>query len=356
MREESRENYILKITTNTQNFITRLKMEEEKVPENFHFWCDTIVELVCFALVVSKHFDKLTLEELREFNYMYDAAAIAHDSKNSQEDRESALATIKALISQSIPKYAYLLDMPKEELIAQMQQEKMFINESQTALVKRNGGLIIDRQLKLRQSPKEPEEMAPVGEIVSVEQKIHEETATEFARRRMQEESYLKRSLASLLKSSYENIKEFETRYNKYSDFRHNVKDISRTINPIIRNEKVKKMQEHLLKLERYHKTISTLYNTLYEALIYHYDELTRDDLIHIESLFLIYETMTEILRDCIGDYTVTTMERRRLRLQEQIQKYNEYIDQIVKEQGTGNSTYTANIFPFSEKTTPKKA
>ena len=155
---------------------------------------------------------------------------------------------------------------------------------------------------------------------------------------------------------SYENIKEFETKYQKYSDFRHNVKDISKTINPIIRNEKVKKMQEHLFKLERYHRTISSLYNTLYEIIIYHYEEMSSDEVIQVESLFLLYEAMTSTLKNSIGDVAVTTMERRRMRLQEQITRYNEYIDQIVVEREKGNTSYTGDIIPFGANTSSKKA
>jgi hypothetical protein len=155
---------------------------------------------------------------------------------------------------------------------------------------------------------------------------------------------------------SYENIKAFEAKYQKYSDFRHNIQDISRTINPIIRNEKVRKMQEHLFKLERYHRTISSLYNTLYTIIIYQYDELSRDELIQIESLFLLYESMTASLRDCIGDHTIATLERRRIRLQEQITKYNGYIDQIIIERENGNPSYTGNIIPYGGNNGTKKA
>lgn len=349
MREESREQYILKIRGNTQNYITRLRIEEEKGPQNFSFWYATIAQLVCLAQVVSKNFDKLiNIEELREFYSLYSVANIIHDDKNPLETRQSALESLKLLINQSIPRYAYLLDMSEQELLAQMEQEKGILKKSQTAIVKQDGGLIIDRTLKLRQSTKEPDKMVPRGKIISIEERLGEDSPTEYARRRMQKESTLKRHLAYLLKMSYENIKEFEARYKKYSDFRHNVKDVAKTINPIIRNEKVRKMQEHLFKLERYHRTISGLYNTLYDILINHYDELSPDELNQIESLFLLYETMTVTLKDSIGDTTVTTMERRRLRLQEQITKYNGYIDQIIVERENGNPGYTGDIIPYS--------
>ena len=115
-------------------------------------------------------------------------------------------------------------------------------------------------------------------------------------------------------------------------------------------------MQEHLFKLERYHRTISSLYNTLYNIIIYQYDELSRDELIQVESLFLLYESMTSSLKGCIGDNTVATLERRRLRLQEQITRYNEYIDQIVIERENGNPSFTGDIIPYGGTPGPKKA
>ena len=358
MEQNAREQFILRIKGNTQNYITRLRIEEEKGPQNFSFWRDTFTRLVCLSQVVSKNIHKLIdVEELREFYALFKVAAIVHDDKNPIETRKSALDSLNNLIDQSIPRYAYLLDMTKEELLAQMEQEKGILRKSQTAIVKEDGGLIIDRTLKLRQTPKEPEKMVPRGKIISLEDRLIEESPTEYARRRMQQESTLKRHLAYLLKMSYENIKEFEARYKTYSDFRHNVKDVAKTINPIIRNEKVRKMQEHLFKLERYHRTISGLYNTLYDILINHYDELSPDELNQVESLFLLYETMTVTLKDSLCDTTVTIMERRRLRLQEQISKYNGYIDQIIIERENGNTSYTGDIIPYrSSKPSSKKA
>lgn len=326
--KETREQYILHITGAQQTYISRIKMEGEKDPASLEFWRAPITELLCLSLVISRNLSKLTIEELREFASIYSIADIAHDPKQPKQEREKALRAVSMLVEQSISRYAYLIGLTKEQITTMMNEEKQILNGTQTSIIQRDGGLIIDRPLKLRQNTREPKHMVPKGKIIPLDSYVREETPTDFARRRMQEESNLKRHLAYLLKMSYENIKEFEERYKKYSDY-HNVKDITKTLNPIIRSEKNKKMQEHLFKLERYHRTISALYNTLYQILVENFANITREELTQVESLFLLYESITSGLKDCLGDLTVSTMERRRLRLQEQITKYNDYIDQI---------------------------
>ena len=97
-------------------------------------------------------------------------------------------------------------------------------------------------------------------------------------------------TVKQLAEKLYNESKKYaEERYKKYSDY-HNVKDITKTLNPIIRSEKNKKMQEHLFKLERYHRTISALYNTLYQILVENFANITREELTQVESLFLLYE------------------------------------------------------------------
>lgn len=360
--------YKLLILRATQNFRARVLGSIEKNIVCVPGWEDVITDLVCLSGVIIDNFDKLTnVDDYREFYQIFTVAKFSHQTVNEISGEPEKISRVKAeaqratnitkeLVEQSIPRYAYLLDLTEEQLRAKMAEKKAGFNKSHTAQVKHEGGLIIDRPLKLRQSTKEPAKMVPRGKTTSIEERVSEETPIDFIRRRMQEESTLKKHLAYLLKKSYENIKEFEAKYKKYSDFRHNVQDISRTINPIIRNEKVRKMQEHLFKLERYHKTINSLYNTLYNIIIYQYDELSREELIQVESLFLLYESMTSSLKGCIGDNTVATLERRRLRLQEQITKYNEYIDQIVIERENGNPSFTGDIIPSGGTQGPKKA
>lgn len=360
--------YKLLIIRATQNFRARVLGSIEKNIITIPGWEDVITDLVCLSGVIIDNFDKITnVDDYREFYQIFKVAELSHQTVNEisgepkkirriKDESQRATNITKELVEQSIPRYAYLLDLTEEQLRAKMAEKKAGLKKSHTAQVKQEGGLIIDRTLKLRQSTKEPDKMVPRGKIISIEDRVSEETPIDFIRRRMQEESNLKKHLAYLLKKSYENIKEFEAKYKKYSDFRHNVQDISRTLNPIIRNEKVRKMQEHLFKLERYHRTISSLYNNLYNIIIYQYDELSRDELIQVESLFLLYESMTSSLKGCIGDNTVATLERRRLRLQEQITRYNEYIDQIVIERENGNPSYTGNIIPYDGTQGPKKA
>lgn len=360
--------YKLLIIRATQNYRARVLGELEKKIINIPGWEDVITDLVCLAGVIIDNFHKITnIDDLREFYQIFKVAEFSHQSVNEKCGDEEKIRRIKAetyratnltkvLVEQSIPRYAYILDMNEEQLRAKMAEKRASFNKSCTSMVKQEGGLVIDRTLKLRQATKEPAKMVPRGKIISIEERVQEESPIEYTRRRIQEESNLKKHLAYLLKMSYENIKAFEAKYQKYSDFRHNIQDISRTINPIIRNEKVRKMQEHLFKLERYHRTISSLYNTLYTIIIYQYDELSRDELIQIESLFLLYESMTASLRDCIGDHTIATLERRRIRLQEQITKYNGYIDQIIIERENGNPSYTGNIIPYGGNNGTKKA
>lgn len=170
--------------------------------------------------------------------------------------------------------------------------------------------------------------MVSRGKIIPITSQPKEESL-DYIRRTIEEESNLKKHLAYLLKKSFNNIREFEAKYQKFKNYRTHVRDIAKTINPILRNEKIKKMEEHLFKLERYHRTITALYNNLYQVLLNDAFEVSPSELIQVESLFLLYESITSMLSNSIGDLPITTMERRRLRLQEQIDKYNEYIEQI---------------------------
>jgi hypothetical protein len=92
-------------------------------------------------------------------------------------------------------------------------------------------------------------------------------------------------------------------------------------------------MQEHITKLSRYHTTIAALYNNLYYTLTSEQD-IQYSELTQVETLFFLYENITSTLKLCIGDYTVSRMTKRRMKLQEQINKYNDYIDQITAGNG----------------------
>jgi hypothetical protein len=128
--KETKENYVLKIRKCNQLYINRIRFEKEKLPNNYNFWKEEIIRLVSLSLVISKRIDKLLLEELREFQSLFTVADIVHDIAQPQEQRERSKTALRNLIDQSIPRYAYLLDMTEEELESEMAKEKNTLMQS----------------------------------------------------------------------------------------------------------------------------------------------------------------------------------------------------------------------------------
>lgn len=318
-----REDYLLQLKMLNQSFRGRLGLDTNS-PDRA-FWGATFEKLYCLGMVVEKNHSALDEEDIREFLGLYKIANIIHDPSNG-EDKKNALNTLNGLIDSLIPRYAYLMEISEEELRNQMNVHFQSINKAQLAYVKQEGGIITRNHLKLRQSTTTKDE-----NVLD-----NEEHIKNLERERIVAESALKKQLAELLKRSYENIKEFERNFETYKDFRHNISDIKNCLNPIIRSQRINKMQEHITKLTRYHNTISALYNNLYYTLTSE-EDIQYSELQQVETLFFLYATITTTLKGCIGDYPVSRMEKRRLRLQEHINRYNEYIDQITA--GTGNQT-----------------
>lgn len=315
-----REDYLLNLKMFNQTYRGRLGLDTDS--KDRAFWGATFEKLLCLGLVVEKNHSALDEEDLREFLGLYKIADLIHDPK-SPEDKKNALNTLNSLIDSLIPRYAYLMEISEDNIRNQMNANYKVIGSAQMAYERSEGGIITGRKLKLRQFAKEPEDS-----VLKDEDHIRN-----LERERIVAESSLKKQLAELLKRSYENIKEFEHNFEIYKDFRHNVSEVKNCLNPIIRNQRIHKMQEHIAKLTRYHSTISALYNNLYYTLTEE-EDIQYSELQQIETLFFLYATITTTLKGCIGDYPVSRMEKRRIRLQEHINKYNEYIDQITSSTG----------------------
>ena len=315
-----REDYLLQLKMFNQTYRGRLGLDTNS--KDRAFWGATFEKLYCLGMVVEKNHSSLDEEELREFIGLYKIADIIHDPK-SPDDKKNALNTLNSLIDSLIPRYAYLMEISEDNLRNQMNENYKVIGSSQLAYERSEGGIITGRKLRLRQFAKVQDDnvLEDEGHIRNLE------------RERIVAESALKKQLAELLKRSYENIKEFERNFETYKDFRHNISDIKNCLNPIIRSQRIHKMQEHITKLTRYHSTISALYNNLYYTLTTEAD-IQYSELQQVETLFFLYATITTALKGCIGDYPIGRMEKRRIRLQEHITKYNEYIDQITAGNG----------------------
>ena len=249
-----REDYLLNLKMFNQTYRGRLGLDTDS--KDRAFWGYTFEKLLCLGLVIEKENSAFDEEDIREFLGLYKIADIIHDPK-SPEDKRNALDTLNSLIDSLIPRYAYLMDISEDELRAKMDTHFKTITKAQLAYVKQEGGIITRKYLKLRQSVKEHDDS-----VLKDEDHIRN-----LERERIVAESSLKKQLAELLKRSYENIKEFEHNFEIYKDFRHNISEVKNCLNPIIRNQRIHKMQEHITKLSRYHSTISALYNNLYYTL-----------------------------------------------------------------------------------------
>lgn len=335
-----RDMYIQYFKKNNTNFISRLKGEPDG-PDR-QLWEAVVVELLKLSLIVEEHLDKLEEEEVREFNGMFKVAEIIHDPLYSREERERAVDILKGLIESMKPRYLYLIGMNEETYAVKRAVELSWLNDLQTANKKENPEKALAakeaarRNFKIITGPASAQPKTEAEETTVKPPLMVVEGASE-----LDPNTEIKKHLALLLQKSYENIRLFENKFKKYSDFRHNVKDVASCFNPLLRKQKVDKMNEHIAKLERYHTAIVELYNNLYTTLKFKAGQASKEELEVLDYLLMVYENITLTLKNSIGDYTVATMERRRLLLQDYIIKYNEHIDGLPMD----NDDPSKNIF-----------
>lgn len=319
-----RESYILQLKKYNQNYRSRLALsaQSKEVP----IWTGVFEKLLCLALVVEKNIKSFDDDELREFLALYTIADIIHNPEN-KSDKKSQIKLLTEMIETSIPLYANIMGISEEQLKEEMKKNLKIIGLTQISYEKKQGGIIKNRRLKLRQYSETIEETT---------EKTEEDELRELEQEKIMNESKLKKQLAENLKRGYKNIKIFEDNFEKYRDYRKNLKDIKYCFNPIIRSQRIQVMEEHLTKLTRFHHTITDLYNELYYTLT-ESDDIQSSDFSQLETVFFYFEQITELLKRTIGDIEVNSMVQRRLTLQEMINKYNDYINQIST--GTGDES-----------------
>lgn len=329
---EMRDMQIQMFTKSNANYISRLKGEPDG-PDR-RLWEEIVVELLKLSLIVGEYLDELEDEEILEFNGMFKIAEIIHDPKYSIEERTRGVELLRGQIESMKPRYLYLIGMSEEQYAVKRATELSWLNDLQTAN-KNNPKKAVNeepkRNFKIVTSTDSTEETKEEEETKVRPPLMVVDSASAF-----DPNNELKKHMALLLQKSYENIRLFENRFKKYSDFRHNVKDVASCFNPLLRKQKVEKMNEHIAKLERYHTAIVDLYNNLYSVLKFNTGNATKGELEELDYLLMVYENITLTLKNTIGDYTVATMERRRLHLQDYIIQYNEHIDGLPI--GSGDS------------------
>ena len=145
--------YKLLILRATQNFRARVLGSIEKNIVCVPGWEDVITDLVCLSGVIIDNFDKLTnVDDYREFYQIFTVAKFSHQTVNEisgepekirrvKDEAQRATDITKELVEQSIPRYAYLLDLTEDQLRAKMAEKKAGFNKSHTAQVKQEGGL-----------------------------------------------------------------------------------------------------------------------------------------------------------------------------------------------------------------------
>lgn len=335
---ELRDMQIQMFTKSNANYISRLKGEPDG-PDR-RLWEGVIVELLKLSLIVGDHLDELEDEEIMEFNGMFKIAEIIHDPKYSIEERTRGVEVLRVQIESMKPRYLYLIGMSEEQYAVKRATELSWLNDLQ----------ISTKKVVQESSAEEKEELKRNFKIITSQPSENKEAEKTNVRpplmvvegaSSLDPNNELKKHMALLLQKSYENIRLFENKFKKYSDFRHNVKDVSSCFNPLLRKQKVEKMNEHIAKLERYHAAIVELYNNLYSVLKFNTGNASKAELEELDYLLMIYENITLTLKNTIGDYTVATMERRRLHLQDYIIQYNEHIDGLP----IGNGDSSKSIF-----------
>ena len=337
---EMRDMQIQMFTKSNANYISRLKGEPDG-PDR-RLWESVVVELLKLSLIVGDHLDELEDEEILEFNGMFKIAEIIHDPKYSMEERTRGVEVLRGQIESMKPRYLYLIGMSEEQYAVKRATELSWLNDLQISTKKvvqesaAEEKEELKRNFKIITSTTAPEEQKEeANKSVKPPLMVVEGASS------LDPNNELKKHMALLLQKSYENIRLFENKFKKYSDFRHNVKDVSSCFNPLLRKQKVDKMNEHIAKLERYHGAIVELYNNLYTVLKFNTGTATKAELEELDYLLMIYENITLTLKNTIGDYTVATMERRRLSLQDYIIQYNAHIDGLP----IGNGDSSKSIF-----------
>ena len=309
-----REKYLLKLNMCLQNFSSRVKFQTAN--NDSFLWGEIFEELICFSRIVADDPSKLDEEDLREYLSLFEFASFIHDPKNPMDERKRHKELLRTLLDSIKPRYAYLMGLNEEELIVKMNREYTKLTGTKLGTEISSENKVTNRPLRLKQQTE-----MPVQEDI-----LDEQLLSILESKRSNDERVVKEHIAFVLMTGYENIVEFERKYKKYSDFRSNIKDISKTLNPQIRYKKIQAMKEHLTKLKRYYNTIIQVYNELYNTLKSN-KVLSLTELEDLQTLVYKFTHITESLKNSLGNTTVTILEKRRIDIQKRINEYNEYIE-----------------------------
>lgn len=357
-----RDKLILKMNGENNLFRGRLRITKDAGQEEI--WISAFEDLVSLGTIILDNKDKLRDEELEDFIKLYGMGSVAHNTLNALSNRQIAVDMLTKLIKSNIDRYAFLLDMSKEEVLAKMQEEKRKIYSVST-IGKNNSvnATVVGKELSLPPLAVTEKSTTPIKvdtkivdyhalpvpstASIAIRPAVNDERTQlrVLSRRRIEEESQIKFYIESALVEAYKNLETFERYFGIIKNVT-NMSDITRTREPNLRNEKIRAMKEHLDKLEAYYSKTVKLYGDYYNlirAIEKCEETATLEEFINLKILVNIVRKISVALKTAAGapigsikvdarDITISEYKQRRLKIRDAINEYNEQLAKFIKE------------------------